>query len=138
MEKAQKPALNSTKLHGGDNSKKKILKTKTLAQKGAILRKTRGSYSQQGFRTRNMDSSGQNKEWQAPNPNAPVLFTMAQPEGKKASHEDKSGKKMKGKADGATLKGKVHQWSGVGVTGKATDGENNNPLQHTMEAYVKE
>ena len=45
---------------------------------------------------------------------------------------------MKGKAEGTTLKGKVHQWAGVGGTGKATVEENEHPLHHTMEAYGKE
>ena len=88
-----------------------------------------------------MDSPGKDKERMAPNPNAPVFFAMAQPKGGKASQEDKTGKKAKGKSDGTTLKGKVHQWSEVGLTGKATDEENKQPLpplHYTMESYEKE
>ena len=63
---------------------------------------------------------------------------MTQPKGKKASQEDKSWQKTKGKADGATLKGNVHQLSGVGLTGKATEEDNKHPLRNTMGKYEKE
>ena len=64
-----------------------------------------------------MEPSGQHKE-ETSNQNAPVFFTMAMPNGKKAEPENKAGQRMKGKAEGTTVKGKVRQWAGVVGTGK--------------------
>ena len=88
------------------------------------------------FCTRNMDSSGRFNGRYAPN-DAPVFFTMAHQKGAKASQENKAGRKTKGQSEGSTLKGKVRQWSGVGGTGKESDGENRHPLHYTTERYAE-
>ena len=44
----------------------------------------------------------------------------------------------KGNAESMVLKGKARQWTGVEGAGKATIGESQHPLHHTIEAYREE
>ena len=66
MERAEKPSHNSTKLHGGDNSKRNITKQNLKTEINRVSKRTRGIYTQKGFCTGNMDPSGNFNERHAP------------------------------------------------------------------------